>query len=78
MSSLVESECYAAEIETMPREKLERLQLERLKWQVHRCYHGSEFYKERFDKVGLKPDDIKSLEDVMKIPTVTKQEPREK
>jgi len=33
-----ESEHYDPEIETMPREKLEELQLERLKWQVKRCY----------------------------------------
>lgn len=61
----------------MPREKLEKLQLERLKWQVHRCYHGSEFYREKFSKVGLKPNDIRSLDDLTKIPPVTKQELRE-
>ena len=72
-----ESEHYAPEVETMPREKLEKLQLERLKWQVHRCYHGSEFYRERFDKIGLKPDDIRSLYDIVKISPVTKQELRE-
>lgn len=72
-----ESEYYDEEIETMPREKLEKLQLERLKWQVERCYKGSEFYRERFDKIGLKPDDIKSLDDVLKIPPVHKQELRE-
>ena len=47
MSASKESEYYEPEVETMPREKLEKLQLERLKWQAHRCYHGSEFYRER-------------------------------
>jgi len=77
MNTPKECEYYVPEIETMPRERLEKLQLKRLKWQVHRCYHGSEFYRERFDKVGLKPDDIRSLNDVAKIPPVTKQELRE-
>jgi len=61
----------------MPREKLELLQLKRLKWQVQRCYHNSEFYRERFNKIGLKPDDIGSLDDIVKIPPVTKQELRD-
>lgn len=77
MSVSKESDYYEPEVETMPREKLEELQLERLKWQVHRCYHGSGFYRERFDKIGLKPDDIESLDDIMKIPPVTKEELRE-
>ena len=71
------SEFYAPEIETMPREELEKLQLKRLKWQVKRCYQGSEFYRERFDKIGLQPGDIKSLDDVLKIPPVHKGELRE-
>lgn len=71
------SEYYAPEIETMDREKLANLQLERLKWQVRRCYEGSEFYRERFDKIGLKPDDIRSLDDVTKIPPVHKEELRQ-
>ena len=77
MNSPRDSEYYAPEIETMPREKLELLQLKRLKWQVQRCYHNSEFYRERFNKIGLKPDDIRSLDDIVKIPPVTKQELRE-
>lgn len=72
-----ESEYYDPQIEAMPREKLEKLQLERLKWQVQRCYEGSEFYRERFDRIGLSPDDIKSLDDIVKIPPVTKEQLRE-
>ena len=70
-------EFFEPEIETMDREELERLQLEHLKWQLKRCYEGSEFYKQRFDKVGLKPEDIRSLEDFERIPPVTKNELRE-
>jgi phenylacetate-CoA ligase len=68
---------YAEDIETMDREKLKKLQIERLKWQVKRCYESSPFYKERFDKIGLKPEDINSLDDSVKIPPVTKQELRD-
>ena len=77
MKLLRESEYYDEKIETMPREKLGKLQLECLKWQVRRCYEDSEFYRERFDKIGLKPDDIKSLDDIEKIPPVTKEELRQ-
>ena len=72
-----ERKYYDSEIETMDRKKLENLQLERLKWQVSRSYDGSAFYRERFDKIGLKPNDIKSLDDIRKIPPLTKNELRE-
>jgi phenylacetate-CoA ligase len=68
---------YNKDIETMSRERLEMLQLERLKWQVKRCYESPGFYRERFDKVDLKPGDINSLDDMLKIPPVTKQELRD-
>ncbi len=71
------SRYYAPEIETMDREKLEKLQLERLQSQVKRCYEGSEFYRERFDRIGLKPGDIKTLDDIRLIPPVHKNELRE-
>jgi phenylacetate-CoA ligase len=77
MNSHENYEYYEPEIETKPRRQLEKLQLERLKWQVERCYQGSEFYRERFSQIGLRPDDIKSIHDIERIPPVTKQELRE-
>ncbi len=71
-----QSRFFDPDIETMPRERLEKLQLERLKRQVERCYAGSEFYRERFDKVGLKPSDIQTLDDIRRIPPVHKDELR--
>jgi len=68
---------YDPDIETMPREQLESLKLERVQWQVKRCYEGSEFYRQRFDEIGIKPEDIKSFADFEKIPPVTKNELRE-
>ena len=77
MTPLKNAKYYAPEIETMDREQLRNLQLERLQWQVRRCYESADFYRERFDKIGLKTDAIKSLDDVLKIPPVHKKELRE-
>ncbi|MDI7260117.1 MAG: phenylacetate--CoA ligase [Thermodesulfobacteriota bacterium] len=68
---------YDPEIETMNREKLEALQLHRLKHQLRRCYQGSEFYREKFEKAGINPKDIRSLEDAVHLPFVTKSELRD-
>ena len=68
---------FVEEIETMDQEEIKKLQLERLKWQVKRCYESSEFYREKFNAIGLQPADIKTIEDAMKIPPVKKNELRE-
>jgi phenylacetate-CoA ligase len=65
------------QIETMPRNALRALQLERLRWQVERCYHQSAFYRERFDQAGAHPDSLASLDDVRRFPFVTKLELRD-
>ena len=67
---------YQPEFETMPREKLEELQLERLRHLVGYVYDRIPFYKESFDQAGVKPEDIKSLEDLQKLPFTTKQDLR--
>lgn len=64
-------------IETMPRHELRRLQLARLRWQVTRCWENSAFYRERLEAAGLRPEDVQTLEDVRRIPVVTKPELRE-
>jgi len=70
-------ELYEPAIETMSRDELQSLQLKRLKWQLKRCYQNSAFYKEKFDKAGVRPEDIMSVPDIKKLPVVTKQELRE-
>ena len=64
------------EMETMTREEIEKLQLERLKKTVKHCMN-SPFYKKRFEECNLKPEDIKSLDDIRKIPFTTKQDLRD-
>ncbi len=68
---------YQPEIETMPREELEALQLERLQALVKRVYEKIPFYKESFDKAGVSPEDIKSLDDLTKLPFTVKQDMRD-
>ena len=66
------SEFFNPELETMDREQIEKLQLERLKTTVEHCMHSA-FYKQRFKEAGLEPGDIRSLDDIRKIPFTTKQ-----
>ncbi|MFN4131605.1 MAG: phenylacetate--CoA ligase family protein [Caldimicrobium sp.] len=65
------------EMETLPREKLREVQLERLKKIVKYAYERVPFYRQRFDEVGLKPEDIRSLEDIKYIPFTSKAHLRE-
>ena len=63
--------------ETMPREDLEQLQLERLQSTINRIYRNVKFYRSRFDEKGILPEDIKSLEDLRNIPFTTKDDLRD-
>ena len=63
-------------IETMPLKDLKELQLARLKKVVKMAYEKNAIYREKFKKAGIKPDDIKSLDDLSKIPFLTKEELR--
>jgi len=67
---------FAPEFETLTRQEIEKLQLERLQATVKHCMN-SPFYKKRFEEIGLKPDDIKKLDDLRKIPFTTKQDLRD-
>jgi phenylacetate-CoA ligase len=62
------------EAETMPREELEKLQFSRLSGVLDRIYNHVPFYKERFDELGIKPQDVASLDDLTKLPFTTKSE----
>lgn len=68
---------YQPDIETMSREDLEALQLERLQALVKRVYQKIPFYKESFDKARVNPEDIKSLADLTKLPFTVKQDMRD-
>ena len=62
--------------ECMPREDLEQLQLERLQATVNRVYKSVTCYKKKFDEAGIVPEDIRSLDDLEKLPFTTKEDLR--
>lgn len=64
------------EIESARREDIEKVQLTRLKETVERVYTLTPFYKEKFNEIGLKPEDITSLDDIKKLPFTTKKDLR--
>ena len=68
---------FQPDIECMERSELEGHQLEKLKWQVKRVYENVQMYRERMDETGVKPEDIKTLEDISKLPFTTKQDLRD-
>ena len=68
---------WQEKIETMPREELEALQSERLKNQVKRMYERVELFRNRMDELGLKPEDIRGIEDLHKLPFSYKQDLRD-
>ena len=68
---------YNEEFETLPREAIEALQLKRLQQVVSRVYHTVGFYRKAFDKAGVTPDDIRSLDDLKRLPFTCKQDLRD-
>jgi len=63
--------------ETLPPEEMRRFQLEHLKKTVNWVYEKIPFYKNRFDEQGIKPEDIKTLEDLSKLPFTAKTDLRD-
>lgn len=68
---------FNEEFETLPREALEALQRKRLQQVVERVYHTVGFYRRILDEAGVTPDDIKTLDDIQKLPFTTKQDLRD-
>jgi len=63
--------------ESAPREAIEETQLKRLRETANRVYAINPFYKKKFDELGILPEDIKSVEDVRKLPFTKKQDLRD-
>lgn len=63
--------------ECMKREELKELQLENLKQLVSRLYHDVPFYRNKFQEIGVMPEDIKSPNDLARLPFTTKQDLRD-
>ena len=68
---------YQKEIETASREQIRKWQDERLVKQVKHVYDNVEYYRKKMDEKGVKPEDIKSVDDLHKLPFLTKDDLRD-
>ncbi len=73
----MEQNYYQKEIETMPVEEIKKLQSEKLKKQVKHVYENVEYYRNLMDEKGVKPEDITGIEDLHKLPFLTKADLRD-
>ena len=64
-------------VECMSREEMKALQSERLIKQVKNVYENVAFYRKKMDEMGVKPEDIKSIDDIGKLPFTTKEDLRD-
>ena len=64
-------------IECMSRDEMAKLQSERLVKQVKNVYENVPFYRKKMDELGVKPEDIKGIEDINKLPFTTKEDLRD-
>ena len=73
------SDCgyFNVEMETLGKGSLQALQLKRLQAIVERAYTQNPFYRWLYDEAGVQPSDIRSLEDIQKLPFLEKKTVRE-
>lgn len=71
------SRYYQPEIETASREEIVRIQNEKIVKQVRHVYDNVAYYRNLMDKKGAKPEDIKSIDDIKKLPFLSKDDLRE-
>jgi len=73
----MEKRYYQPEIETMPVEEIKKMQSEKLVKQVRHVYENMPYYRNLMDEKGVTPDDIKGIEDLHKLPFLTKADLRD-
>lgn len=64
-------------MECMSRDEMRKIQSIRLKQTVERVYHNSSFYRKKMQELGITPNDINSIDDIVKLPFTTKQDLRD-
>ncbi|MCC7048015.1 MAG: phenylacetate--CoA ligase [Alphaproteobacteria bacterium] len=64
-------------IEVASRDEIAALQLERLKWSLRHAYDNVAHYRQKFDKAGVRPDDLTTLADLARFPFTTKDDLRQ-
>ncbi len=73
----MENRYYQKEVETMPVDEIKALQSEKLVKQVKHVYEHMPYYRALMDKKGVKPEDIHGIEDLYKLPFLTKDDLRD-
>ncbi len=68
---------FQPEVETMSREKIRSIQNEKIVKQVKHVYENVKYYRDLMDEKGVKPEDIKGVEDIKKLPFLSKADLRE-
>ena len=74
---MAEKNYYQKDIETMPREAMKQLQSEKLVKQVKHVYENVPYYRDLMDKKGVTPDDIRGIDDLYKLPFLSKADLRD-
>lgn len=69
---------WAPELETQSRSEWDAMKLDLLKKHLHHAYSNSPYYRQSFDAAGVHPDDLKTLDDLVRFPTINKQVLRER
>ena len=64
-------------IECMDRERLVKLQSERLSAMIEKLYYNVPFYRKKFQKSGIEPGDVKYVDQLKNLPFTTKQDLRD-
>ena len=73
----MDSPYWNKNVETIPRDELKKHQFKLLKEKVKFCYENTVFYRNKFNNAGLVPEDIKTFDDIQKIPFTVKDDLRE-
>ena len=73
----MDSTYWNKNIETMPRSEMKKHQLKLLKGLVKLCYDNTAFYRNKLKNAGISPDDIKTFEDIQKLPFTVKDDLRD-
>jgi phenylacetate-CoA ligase len=68
---------WNSSLECLSREELENIQLKKLKEIVYKLYNNTKYYRQKMKEKNIKPEDIKTLEDIKKLPYTTKEDLRE-
>ncbi|HEU5349271.1 MAG TPA: phenylacetate--CoA ligase family protein, partial [Ktedonobacterales bacterium] len=71
---MAQSEYWNPKNETLPREQLQALQLAKLQRMTQWAYERSPFHRQRFDAAGFHPDQLKTLDDLRRIPFMTRED----